>query len=274
VARRHVTTSPRFAIVRIDVTGNERRTPEAIAVECGLAAGANIFAADLDSARSKLLADPWIADAILTRRLPGTLLVRVTERKAAALVAVGRGAAANETVPRGAAANETVPRGAAASETVPRGAAANETVGAGPVANETVGQLLVASADGQPFKRFEPGDPVDLPLVTGLTAEALAQDRTGAAHTLGAAIDLAAEYDRTAMAKRAPLQEVHATPEGAFTLVVGRAAVELALGHPPFRRKLDQATRVVAELDRRGGRPEAILLDNDTRPERVVVRLR
>jgi cell division protein FtsQ len=224
VARRHVTTSPRFAIARIDVTGNERRTAETIAAECGLTTGANIFAADLDLARSKLLADPWIADAVLTRRLPGTVLVRVTERKAAALVAVG--------------------------------------------------EVFVVSADGQPFKRFEPGDPTDLPLVTGPTAESLAQDRTGAARTLRAAIDLAAEYDLTAMAKRSPLQEVHATAEGAFTLVVGRGAVELALGHPPFRRKLDQATRVVAELDRRGGRPEAILLDNDARPERVVVRLR
>jgi cell division protein FtsQ len=234
VARRHVTTSPRFAIARIEVTGNERRTAEAVASECGLATGANIFATDLDSARAKLLSDPWMADAVLTRRLPGTVLVRVTERKASALVAVG----------------------------------------GGPAASETVGDVLLASGDGQPFKRFEPGDPVDLPLVTGITDEALAQDRTGAARTLRAAVDLAAEYELTAMAKRSPLQEVHVTPEGAFTLVVGRGGVELALGHPPFRRKLDQATRVVAELDRRGGRPEAILLDNDARPERVVVRLR
>ncbi len=32
--------------------------------------------------------------------------------------------------------------------------------------------------------------------------------------------------------------------------------------------------RVVAELDRRGAKADAIMLDNDARPERVVVRMR
>ena len=59
-----------------------------------------------------------------------------------------------------------------------------------------------------------------------------------------------------------------------FSLVVGHNAVELVLGLPPFRRKLDQAARVVAELDKRGAKAGAIMLDNDTRPDRVVVRMR
>ena len=50
--------------------------------------------------------------------------------------------------------------------------------------------------------------------------------------------------------------------------------MQLVLGGPPFRRKLDQAARVVAELDKRGAKADAIMLDNDTRPERVVVRMR
>jgi cell division protein FtsQ len=50
--------------------------------------------------------------------------------------------------------------------------------------------------------------------------------------------------------------------------------MQLVLGAPPFRRKLDQASRVVAELDRRGAKADAIMLDNDSRPERVVVRMR
>ena len=73
---------------------------------------------------------------------------------------------------------------------------------------------------------------------------------------------------------KSPLEEVHVEPDGTFTLVVGRSAVELVLGVPPFRRKLDQAARVVAELDRRGAKADAIMLDNDARPERVVVRMR
>jgi cell division protein FtsQ len=50
--------------------------------------------------------------------------------------------------------------------------------------------------------------------------------------------------------------------------------MQLVLGGPPFRRKLEQAARVVAELDKRGSKADAIMLDNDARPERVVVRMR
>jgi cell division protein FtsQ len=224
VARKHVVTSPRFAVTEVDVVGNERRPAEFLVGESGISVGSNVFATNLDGARARLLADPWIADATLARRLPGTILVQVTERKAVALVALG--------------------------------------------------DTFLATAEGEPFKKLEPGDPVDLPLVTGLRPESLADDRTGAMQTIRRAIDLAAEYDHGALAKRSPLEEVHVEPDGAFTLVVGRSATQLVLGGPPFRRKIDQAARVVAELDRRGAKADAIMLDNDAKPDRVVVRMR
>jgi cell division protein FtsQ len=224
VARRHVMTSPRFAVTEIDIVGNERRSADAISAESGVTVGANVFSLDLDSARARIMGDPWIAEATLARRLPGTILVQVTERKAAALVAMG--------------------------------------------------DAYLATASGEPFKRLEPGDPTELPIVTGLRPEGLADDREGTMRTIRRAIDLAAEYDHGMLARRAPLQEVHVEPDGSFTVVVGRNAVQLVLGGPPFRRKLDQAARVVAELDRRGAKADAIMLDNEARPERVVVRMR
>jgi cell division protein FtsQ len=223
-ARRHVMTSPRFAVTEIDVVGNERRPADALAAESGVTDGVNVFSLDLDASRTRLLADPWIKDAQLARRLPGTVLIQVTERRAAALVAMG--------------------------------------------------DVYLATAEGEPFKRIELGDPTELPLVTGLRPEALAEDREGTMRTIRRAIDLAAEYDHGGLARRAPLEEVHVQTDGTFAVVVGRGAMQLVLGGPPFRRKLDQASRVVAELDRRGAKADAIMLDNDARPERVVVRMR
>jgi cell division protein FtsQ len=223
-ARRHVMTSSRFAIVDVEVTGNERRPTGDVVTESGLTLGTSVFVADLDAARAQLLADPWIADVSLARRLPGTIFVHVTERKPAALVALG--------------------------------------------------VLWLATADGEPFKRLEPSDPVELPLVTGLSPDMLADDREGCMRKVRSAIDLAAEYDHSGIARRLPLEEVHVQADGGFALVVGRNATELVLGAAPFRRKLDQATRVVAELDGRGAKADAIMLDNETRPERVVVRMR
>ncbi len=223
-ARRHVMTSPRFAVTDIDVLGNQQRTREALVSEAGLALGANIFTLDLDSVRTRLLADPWVAEVTLARRLPGTILLHVTERKAAAIVALG--------------------------------------------------DTYLASAEGEPFKTIEPGDPIDLPVITGVRPEALAEDREGAVHTIRRAVDLAFEYEHGALAKRAPLEEVHVAPDGSFALVVGADGARLLLGGPPFRRKLDQAVRVVAELAKRSAKADVIMLDNDTRPERVVVRVR
>jgi cell division protein FtsQ len=224
LAHRHVTTSPRFAVSSVQVIGNERRASDAIRAESGLTLGVNVFTVDLDSARARILADPWMADAALARRLPGTVVIQVTERVPAALAAIG--------------------------------------------------DLFLVDAEGAPFKRLEPGDPVELPLVSGLTEDGVNDDRPGALRTIRRGIDVAAEYARSGLAKRAPLQEVHIDAGGAFTLVVGRQAMEIALGGPPFRRKLDEAWRVLAELDRRRVQASAIMLDNEARPERVVARLR
>src|SRR5690606_413931 len=182
-------------------------------------------------ARARLMADPWIEGAELTRQLPGTIYVRVTEREAAGIVAL------------------------AGSPTT------------------TEGTYLV-TRDGEIIKRVEAGDPLDFHVVTGVPLKMLLEDREGATRTIKSALDLADEYDRSQLAQRSPLEEVHVEPNGDMTLVVGKSNVVLRMGRPPYRRKLEQAVRVVAELDRRGAKPDTIMLDDEARPERVVVGMR
>ena len=223
-ARRYVTTTPRFAVSEIVVTGNARRSPDDIASEAGIARGANVFSLDLDRARARLLADPWVREASLSRRLPGTVNVQVVERDAAAIVALG--------------------------------------------------DSYLATRDGDIFKRLEPGDPTDLPAVTGLTPDSVSADREAAVRNVRRALDLAAEYEHSPLAARAPLEEVHLADDGGFTLFVGKTAIALELGSAPFHHKLEEAARVLAELDRRGAKADAIMLDNEAHPERVVARVR
>jgi len=224
-ARHYVTHSPRFALSEIEVQGAKMRTSDAIAEEAGIAKGQNIFSVDLDEARARLAKDPWVREATLARRLPGTVVVHVAEREAVAIVALG--------------------------------------------------DLYLTSHTGEIFKRIEPGDPSDLPIITGITTDAVADDREGVAQSIRRALDLAGDYEHGPLAQRARLQEIHLARDGSTTLIVGgKNVIQLSLGDPPFRKKLDQAVRVMAELDRRGAKADAIMLDNDTRPERVVVRMR
>lgn len=224
-ARHYVKTSPRFAISEVVTTGGKRRTPEDLMATAGVVKGQNVFSADLDVARDRLLADPWISDAMLSRQLPGTIFLHVNEREAAGLVVSG-------------------------SDT------------------------YLVTREGTVIKRIESGDPTDLYVITGVPIQQLVDDREGATRTIRRALDLASDYDHAPLAQRSPLQEVHVESNGEMTLVVGKSTVSLHMGAPPYRRKLEQAVRVVAELDRRGAKPDAIMLDNESRPDRVVVRMR
>jgi cell division protein FtsQ len=229
-ARQYVLTSPRFAVTEIAVTGSKMRAQDELSHESTVALGQNIFSIDLDAARGAVAKDPWVRDVEIARRLPGTILLNVTEREAAALVSVS---------------------GADGSS-----------------------DLFIASREGEMFKRVEVGDPSDLLVITGITTDAVAQDRDGVTRSILRALDLASDYAHTHLAARSPLEEIHLANDGTTSIVIGKSALTLNLGAPPFRKKLDQASRVLAEIERRGGKADAVLLDNDTRPDRVVVRMR
>jgi cell division protein FtsQ len=223
-ARRHILTSPRFAVTDIVVQGAHHRGGELLAAEAGITKGMNVFALDLERARNKLLADPWIDSAVIGRHLPGKVVVEVTERELGAVVALL--------------------------------------------------ETYLAARDGRVFKRVEPGDPVDLPIITGLTSDALADDRLGVQRTIVRALDLAGDYEHSALGAKAPLQEIHVSNGGELTLVVGKDGVSVLLGLPPFRRKLDEAARIFTELEHRAAHASVVMLDDEARPDRVVVRTR
>ncbi len=221
-ARRHILTSPRFAVSDVVVQGTHVRTPEAVAAQAGVTMGVNVFALDLGRARAKLLLDPWIESATLTRHLPGKVVIHVTERELGAIVALP--------------------------------------------------ETYLAARDGRIFKRLEAGDPDDLPVITGLTSEAIALDRDGAQRAIVRAMDFANDYEHGPLALRAPLQEIHVSNGTELTLVVGKDSVSVAFGLPPYHRKLEEAARIWSELDRRGVHATVVMLDDEARPERVVVR--
>lgn len=134
--------------------------------------------------------------------------------------------------------------------------------------------LLLVTRDGDAFKRVEVGDPTDLPVITGLAPELADTDREGFADKIRRALDVAVDYQQSTLATKMPLQEIHFEAGTGISLGVGSPVTSLVLGGPPFRRKLEQASRVALELERRGQKADAILLDNDARPERVVARVR
>lgn len=84
--------SPLLSVRDVKLTGARHTTAEEVAAAAGLGSDDNLLlvsAGDVVAAARKL---PWVADAEVERRLPGTVKVKVVERKPALVVSLGTSA--------------------------------------------------------------------------------------------------------------------------------------------------------------------------------------
>ncbi|WP_437652260.1 cell division protein FtsQ/DivIB [Sorangium sp. So ce1182] len=136
------------------------------------------------------------------------------------------------------------------------------------------GDLYLATRDGELFKELAEDDPVDLPVVTGITGDQVARDRAGVIIAVRRLLDVVEDMGRAGVARRYPIQELHVERDGSIVVTIGKEAIALHLGQPPYRDKVGQAARVLTELAQRKASASVIFLDNDAHPERVVVRMK
>jgi cell division protein FtsQ len=84
-ARDAVANSVGFRIAAISLTGGKQVSREEILTEIGVTGHTSLLFFDADAARSRLLANPWIADAAVLKLYPDRLQITMTERQAFAL---------------------------------------------------------------------------------------------------------------------------------------------------------------------------------------------
>lgn len=224
-AFKYAKTSPRFSVRQIEVEGLRRVGREALLEKSGVRVGQNVFSVDTDSIGKKVLADRWLSEVRVERRLPATVRITVVERDAGALAMVGE-------------------------------------------------NLLVVTRSGEPFKRFETGDPTDLPVITGVSLDEPGREPAVEKRRIGTALEVLRHYERFAIARTYPAQEVHLTPGGEVVLIIGKAAISLHLGVGPWAKKLAMAERILQKMHGRKEAPSMVFLDNRAHPERVVVRMK
>ncbi|HXQ52315.1 MAG TPA: FtsQ-type POTRA domain-containing protein [Stellaceae bacterium] len=70
-----------FAVQNVAVDGRERESRQAILDAVGVKRGVSILSIDLDAAKARLEALPWVRAADVERLLPDTLFVHLTERR-------------------------------------------------------------------------------------------------------------------------------------------------------------------------------------------------
>lgn len=144
------------------------------------------------------------------------------------------------------------------------------------------GVLYLVDERGAPQKRAMPGDGLDLPVITGIGADAFAGTFTGgeesggavlpAPDALGVALRVLASHE-AAGAPGGALAEVRMeTAERPVAVLADGTRV--VLGEGDYDEKMARLSRVMEALSRQGKGAERVRLDDDRRPERVAVRLR
>lgn len=79
-----------FAIGEIIIEGNAELEDIDVRRAAGLEIGSNIFEFSSETARNYLLRHPWIEDASVVRKLPGSIRIDIVEREPVALVALDK----------------------------------------------------------------------------------------------------------------------------------------------------------------------------------------
>ncbi|MCK9522301.1 MAG: FtsQ-type POTRA domain-containing protein [Proteobacteria bacterium] len=81
-----MTRSSYFSVQHIEILGlQQMRNDEAIAA-AGLQTGTNIFAIDLEQIEERLRLEPWVLSVRTGQKLPDTIRIEISERRAAAMV--------------------------------------------------------------------------------------------------------------------------------------------------------------------------------------------
>ncbi|MDH4111266.1 MAG: FtsQ-type POTRA domain-containing protein [Actinomycetota bacterium] len=83
--------TPLFAARVIEVEGERRLAPRRVMRLAHVGEGTNVLHLDTGAAEARLESDPWILDASVETRLPGTITISVRERKAVMVLVEGGG---------------------------------------------------------------------------------------------------------------------------------------------------------------------------------------
>jgi cell division protein FtsQ len=142
-----------------------------------------------------------------------------------------------------------------------------------PSAQVQLGALYLVDDLGRAFKRVAPGDPADLPLITGILREEWAKDRAAAQIRLYQALQLVDAWREEGIAPA--LTQVRVDEDSGLTAFAreGGALQEIRVGERDFRAKLRRLVRVRSALAQRGERAVRIDLDNPARPDWASARL-
>jgi cell division protein FtsQ len=117
-----------------------------------------------------------------------------------------------------------------------------------PAAIVNMGYLYYLDGKGEIFKPLSRGDNLDLPVITGITADDLARDPKGSKDMLKTALEVAGLLRSGTVFRLEDISEIHVDKGYGYTLFTARGGVPVKLGDGGFPEKLARLSRIYSEL--------------------------
>jgi hypothetical protein len=89
LVEQHVRRAKAFETTTIELEGTQRLSRDQVLAAAGLALGKNVFEVSPEQAEERLRSHPFVAEASVTRRLPGSYRIVLQEQELAAVLQVG-----------------------------------------------------------------------------------------------------------------------------------------------------------------------------------------
>lgn len=142
-----------------------------------------------------------------------------------------------------------------------------------PVALTSLEGLYLVSDQGALFKRLQPGEQIDLPILTGLDRDEYRRDPELTRRRIRRALSAVALVKTSDCLSSRQVAEVHLDELMGISLVLDPGALSIRLGRQISPAKIDMLCGLFAELENRNLVAERILLDREDRPNWATVRL-
>ncbi len=213
---KEITTTERLAIETIEIAGANRVSEDDIHDLAGIEEGDNILSFRESTVAGNIRRNPWIKEVDVSRGLPSTVTIEVTEREPLALVRLDA--------------------------------------------------MYVMDASGVVFKKYSPEDGLDLPVITGLTADGL-RDTSGELEE--GLLDLMRTLKGREGFNLSKVSEIHADRVFGLSVYTLDEGVRLDVGMEGFLPKLESFEKI---LKTRGGSLNGIEAMDLNNYREVVVR--
>jgi cell division protein FtsQ len=134
-----------------------------------------------------------------------------------------------------------------------------------PVAVLAAGPLVLVGRDGEPFKRLEPGERGELPVITGVDATELLATPDRARERIDRAIEAIGAY---ALKRRPRLSEIHVDAWSGVTLYTSEVGTQVRLGRGDLGVALARYDALRAALGDESDKLAVAHLDGTATPDR------